>query len=220
MALEQNAGTAIGDSTSVARGILPPLSDHACFIFVPIRLSPGATLAEAELTLQDRLTAASRVRSDGAAGKPPDALPWLAASERETLLAEGRQTRIWEPAPMNVGPDLYPHVRRMLGDAATANDTNALCFRLADLPRRLLQGRSLGRRIESEQGPNDKQARRKLVLLLSASARSRMFRSPLPPESPRIRRPPPAAISASRRNAVYRPKVGRMSCCMSSFSSP
>ncbi|HVR94180.1 MAG TPA: hypothetical protein VHI75_10085 [Casimicrobiaceae bacterium] len=174
MALEQNAGTAIDHSTPVARGVLPPLSDHACFIFVPIRISPRAKLAEAELTLQDRLTAASRVRSEHADDKPPDALPWLAASERETLLAEGRQTRIWEPAPMNVGPDLYPHVRRMLGDAATANDTNALCFRLADLPRRLLQGRSLSRRSESEQGPNDKQARRKLVLLLSASARSRI----------------------------------------------
>jgi hypothetical protein len=47
MALEQNAGTAIGDSTPVARGVLPPLSDHACFIFVPIRISPRAKLAEA-----------------------------------------------------------------------------------------------------------------------------------------------------------------------------
>ena len=65
MALEQNAGAALDDSTLVARGALPPLSDHACFIFVPIRISSRAKLAEAELTLQDRLTAASRVRSDG-----------------------------------------------------------------------------------------------------------------------------------------------------------
>src|SRR5438105_13283654 len=139
MALEQNAGAALDDSTPVARGALPPLSDHACFIFVPIRISSRAKLAEAELTLQDRLTAASRVRSDGVDDKPPDALPWLAASERETLLAEGRQTRIWEPAPVNVGRDLYPHGCRLLGDAATANDANAVRLRVADLQLRLLQ---------------------------------------------------------------------------------
>jgi hypothetical protein len=175
MTLEENARTAIDGSTPVARGVLPPLSDHACFIFLPIRIARRAKLGEAELTLQDRLTPASGVGSEGSHDKPPpDALPWLPASERETLLAEGRQTGIWEPAPMNVGPDLYPHVRRMLGDAATATDTNALCFRLADLPRRLLQGRSLARRNQGEQGPNDKQVRRKLVILLSASARSRI----------------------------------------------
>src|SRR5438105_8671841 len=162
--------------TSAALGDLPPLSDHACLVFVPIRIAQRKTLAEAELTLQDRLSAvASRGGSAPSDAAPPrDPRPWVPASERETLLAEGRETRIWEPAPMNVGPDLYPHVRRMLGDAATSKGTNALCFRLADLPRRLLQGRSISRRSESEQGPNDKQARRKLVLLLSASARSRI----------------------------------------------
>src|SRR5439155_12861968 len=128
--------------TSAARADLPPLSDHACFVFLPISIAQRKTLAEAELTLQDRLAAASRVRSDSGAALPRDTIPWVPASERKTLLSEGRQTRIWEPAPMNVGPDLYPHVRRMLGDAATPTGTNALCFRLAELPRRLLQGRS------------------------------------------------------------------------------
>ena len=163
-------------ATSSARGDLPPLSDHGCSLFLPIRIPPRTTLAEAELTLQGRLTAATpRVRSDQSdAGPPRDGLPWLRASERAALLAEGRETRIWEPAPMNVGPDLYPHVRRMLGDAATSKDTNALCFRLADLPRRLLQGKSLVGRSETEHGANDKHARCKLVLLLSASARSRI----------------------------------------------
>ena len=160
--------------TSAARGDLPPLSDHACFVFVPIRIAQRKTLAEAELTLQDRVAAASRVRSDSGAAPPRDTIPWLPASERETLLAEGRRTRIWEPAPMNVGPDLYPHVRRMLGDAATSTGTNALCFRLADLPRRLLQGRSLAGRGETEPGAHDKQARHKLVLAFSAAARSRI----------------------------------------------
>ena len=161
-------------STSAAREDLPPLSDHACFVFVPIRILPRKTLAEAELTLQDRLAAATRARNDPAGAKPRDPLPWLPASERETLAAEGRRTRIWEPAPMNVGPDLYPHVRRMLGDAASSTGTNALCFRLADLPHRLLQGRSLAGRGDSEPGAGDKQARRKLVLVFSAAARSRI----------------------------------------------
>src|SRR3989442_11510754 len=160
--------------TSAARRDLPPLSDHACFVFVPIRIAQRKPLAEGELTLQDRVAAASRVPSDPAAAKPRDPLAWLHASERETLLAEGRRTRIWEPAPMNVGPDLYPHVRRMLGDAATSTGTNALCFRLADLPRRLLQGRSLAGRGETEPGAHDKQARHKLVLAFSAAARSRI----------------------------------------------
>jgi hypothetical protein len=161
---------------SAARGDLPPLSDHACFVFLPIRIAPHENLAEAELTLQDRLRAdATRAGSEPAGSAPPrDPLHWLPASERETLLAEGRATRVWEPAPMNVGPDLYPHVRRMLGDAATSTGTNALCFRLADLPRRLLQGRSLASRGDAEPGAHDKQARRKLVLVLSATARSRI----------------------------------------------
>ena len=162
--------------SSAARGDLPPLSDHASFVFLPIRILQRKTLTEAELTLQDRLSAAaSRGGSaPSAAAKPRDPLPWLPASERETLLAEGRRTRIWEPAPMNVGPDLYPHVRRMLGDAATSKGTNALCFRLADLPRRLLQGRSIAGRGDSEPGARDKQARSKLVLVFSAAARSRI----------------------------------------------
>ncbi|HEV8095092.1 MAG TPA: hypothetical protein VGP71_05140 [Burkholderiales bacterium] len=167
-------------STSAAREDLPPLSDHACFVFVPIRIAPRKTLAEAELTLQDRLSAAaSFARSDPADATPPrDPLLWLPASERETLAAEGRRTRIWEPAPMNVGPDLYPHVRRMLGDAATSTGTNALCFRLADLPRRLLQGRSLAAYGDTEPGMNGKQARRKLVLVFSATACSRIAARP------------------------------------------
>src|SRR2546428_13371364 len=88
--------------TSAARRDLPPLSDHACFVFLPIRIPQRKTLAEAELTLQDRPAAATRIQSDTAGAKPRDPPPWLSASERETLLAEGRRTRIWEPAPVNV----------------------------------------------------------------------------------------------------------------------
>ena len=155
---------------SGVHALLPSLADHDCFIFFPIRVPRRATLLEAELTLQDRLlTDPPRGGPDGSAAEVSDrGLPWLPATEREALLAQGRETRIWEPVSMNLGPDLYPHVRRMLGQASASQDTNALCFRIADLPLRLLQGRSLGARSDAAH------ARRKLVLILSASARSRI----------------------------------------------
>jgi hypothetical protein len=74
--------------TSAARADLPPLSDHACFVFLSIRILPRKTLAEAELTLQDRLADAARVQSDTAGTRDP--LPWLPASERLGALAGRR----------------------------------------------------------------------------------------------------------------------------------
>lgn len=167
---------AVTHAHSPSRRDLPPLSDHSCFLLLPLRIPSRVTLVEAELTLQDRLAFDSpRVGSDRSVpSRPGNDLPWLPPSEREALRADGRETRIWEPAPMNVGSDLYPHVRRMLGDAATSKGRNALCFRLADLPRRLLQGSSLAARNEPEDGANDQHARRKLVLMLGPSARSRI----------------------------------------------
>lgn len=165
---------------SSARDELPSLTEHSCLFFVPLRIAQRSRLAEADLTLQDRLVdarAGTDATSEQAARRR--LLAWLPANEHAPLLRNDRRTRIWDPAPLNVGPDLYPHVRRMLGDGAATIDAAALCFRLADLPRQLLRGKSMdddGERgtLAQNETPNENKGRRALELKLSTAAKARI----------------------------------------------
>jgi hypothetical protein len=172
---ESHAGEPV--LASSARDELPPLAEHSCLFLVPLRMAQRRRLAEADLTLQDRLVDAAQAGVDGtrATGAKPRTATWLPADERAPLLRNDRRTRIWDPAPMNVGPDLYPHVRRLLGDAASSSDAAALCFRLADLPRQLLRGKSIDYDGERATDPqHDGDGRRVLELKLSAAAKARI----------------------------------------------
>lgn len=150
-----------GEEVPAAFRDLPALQDHGCFVLAPIELIHGPSV-EPTLTLQDR------VATWAGGGAPGGGNAWLPESEREALLADGRSTLLWEPGAMNLGPDLYPHVRRMLGGHEGRGDAHALCYRLTDLPRRLLQGKSLAARSDAAGG------RHRLVLALSNAARARI----------------------------------------------
>jgi hypothetical protein len=123
-------------TTASTRSDLPNLAEHGCYLFYPVRLKAEFD-KDLNRTLGDLLPSAARTGES-------DAASWVPADTRSTLVGERLGQKVWQPAAIEIGSDLHPHIRRLLGaEGGDGEAAGARAYRLTDPARRLLSGQLL-----------------------------------------------------------------------------
>ncbi|MGH8582795.1 MAG: hypothetical protein ACREWG_08390 [Gammaproteobacteria bacterium] len=134
--------------SAMATTDLSGLSDHSCFLLYSISYPDRGFPLELDLTLGNLLAPPARDKpsiSDNDQQERLDArhkaMAWLTPDAREALSDSQRKDKVWQPALLEVGTDLHPHIRRLLGEVGVAEgESPAQTFRLSDSALRLVQG--------------------------------------------------------------------------------
>jgi len=116
---------------------------------------------------------ATEQESQGGAEKA-DEVPasWIRAEAQKSLAGKHADKRVWEYAPLNLGSDLHPYIRRLLGARGVeADQAHARAFRLTNEGRRLVHGQPLA---VSKEATADERQPAMLELELRPNARNRI----------------------------------------------
>ena len=131
-----------GDA-SRAGPVLPPLAAHACWLLYPI--DDAGWPPDAGPSFGDLADAQASARLDAQADQGGDAERWLPEDALASIAGAHRDKPLWQPGSLEPGSDLYPYVRRLLGEGAAAAATTevfAQVLRLTDNARDLLHGKA------------------------------------------------------------------------------
>lgn len=120
--------------------MLPNTNEHYCFIFYPIEAIAGS--ATPTTTLADL----AKLNADTEASHP-----WLTEDALASINDKRGQWPIWETSTFKTSNDLYPHIKRLLGDkvqdqtvlADSTQQAHAQTYSLSAAAKKLLQGKRL-----------------------------------------------------------------------------
>ena len=112
------AGTAITPD-------LPHVADHACYCFYAVQPASTAFPPDLKRTLADLIPAPTD------AGKTAPR-PWIPTAACNTIVGQRLEQAVWEAAPLDIGTDLHPHLRRLLGAPGSAEPGHVYAWRITD----------------------------------------------------------------------------------------